>query len=88
MSKKCDKKWNIATWTLNFCTQLYDCYILKIITVFCYSYVTYYCVCIYYHFVVVLLPIKAFFFAFILFENSIKNNSIYLDLNGIFALGE
>ena len=43
---------------------------------------------------VVLLPIKAFvFFAFILFENpfenpNIKNNSIYLDLNDIFALAE
>ena len=65
MSKNCDKN-GIVLHGLNFCAQLYDCYILKIITVFCYSYVTYYCLCIYYHFAVVLLPIKDFiFFAFI-----------------------
>ena len=42
-----------------------------------------------YHFPVVLLLIKALIlFAYILFGNSIKNNSIYLDLNDIFALAE
>ena len=69
--------------------HIYDCYIWKIMTVFCYSYVTYYCLCFYYHFAVVLLAMKALiFFALISFENSIKNNSIYLDLIVIFALAE
>ena len=58
-----------------YCLLLFKCHILLL--------------CIYYHFAVVLLPIKALiFFAFILLENSIQNNSIYLDPNGIFALAE
>ena len=66
--------------------NIYHCYILKIIPAFCYSYVTNYCLCIYYHFAVILLPIKPFIFsAFISFQNSIKNNSIYWDPNEIFG---